>query len=96
MIFADGHPGRLATGYDVVRAILADSRFSIRRELAHPPVTMPNSNAQAVFTAPAPPGMFVRMDPPEHLLPQAPGRGVHRTQDAAARRENRRGDPRLP
>ncbi|MEO3892591.1 cytochrome P450 [Nonomuraea sp. B5E05] len=66
MIFADGHPGWLATGYDVVRAILADGRFSIRRELAHPPVMMPNSNAQAVFTAPAPPGMFVRMDPPEH------------------------------
>ncbi|TDE45182.1 cytochrome P450 [Nonomuraea mesophila] len=66
MIFADGHQGWLATGYDVVRAILADSRFSIRREVAHPPVTMPNAGAQAVFTAPPPPGMFVRMDPPEH------------------------------
>ncbi|TDD17745.1 cytochrome P450 [Nonomuraea diastatica] len=66
MTFADGHQGWLATGYDVVKAILADSRFSIRREVAHPPVTMPNAAAQAMFTAPPPPGMFVRMDPPEH------------------------------
>jgi cytochrome P450 len=66
MTFADGHQGWLATGYDVVRAILADRRFSIRREVAHQPVTMPNAAAQAMFTAPPPPGMFVRMDPPEH------------------------------
>ncbi|MFI0425244.1 cytochrome P450 [Spongiactinospora sp. 9N601] len=66
MTFADGHVGWLATGYDVVRAILADNRFSVRRELAHPPVTMPNAAAQGMFYAPAPPGTFVRQDPPDH------------------------------
>ncbi|TMR15687.1 cytochrome P450 [Nonomuraea turkmeniaca] len=66
MTFADGHEGWLASGYDAVRAILADNRFSVRRELAHPPVTMPNAQAQAMFYAPVPPGTFVRQDPPEH------------------------------
>ncbi|PRX96710.1 cytochrome P450 [Allonocardiopsis opalescens] len=66
MVFADGHEGWLATGYEAVRAILADGRFSVRRELTHPPVTLPNAEEQAIFHGPPPPGMFVRMDPPEH------------------------------
>ncbi|MEU7988619.1 cytochrome P450, partial [Streptosporangium canum] len=29
--FPDGHQGRLITGYDLVRSVLADPRFSSRR-----------------------------------------------------------------
>lgn len=66
MTFADGHVGWLATGYDVVRTVLADDRFSVRREIAHVPFRLPNAQEQDVLSAPASPGMFVRMDPPDH------------------------------
>jgi hypothetical protein len=38
MTFADGHEGWLASGYRIVREILADNRFSNRRELMRLPV----------------------------------------------------------
>lgn len=66
MTFADGHVGWLATGFEVVRAILADNRFSVRRELAHLSYEHPNANEQQALASPASLGLFVRMDPPDH------------------------------
>ncbi|GHH72959.1 cytochrome P450 [Streptosporangium violaceochromogenes] len=63
MTYADGHVGWLVTGYAAARSILADPRFSSRRELLHPPV--PRSMTPDMYK-PSDPGQFVRMDPPEH------------------------------
>ncbi|MGW7288805.1 cytochrome P450 [Streptomyces sp. NPDC054847] len=52
-----GKPGWLITGYDLVRSILADSRFSSRKELL---------NVVDFELPPAPPGEFLLMDEPQH------------------------------
>ncbi|WP_157570177.1 cytochrome P450 [Microtetraspora malaysiensis] len=61
--FPDGHQGWLITGYDLVRSVLADSRFSSRRELMrhHPLVDFGD-----IEVPPAPPGEFILMDEPQH------------------------------
>ncbi|MFF5110555.1 cytochrome P450 [Streptosporangium sp. NPDC000509] len=61
--FPDGHEGWLVTGYDLVRAVLADPRFSSRRELMrhHPLVDLGD-----IEVPPAPPGEFLLMDEPQH------------------------------
>ncbi|MFI6295341.1 cytochrome P450 [Nonomuraea sp. NPDC050790] len=70
MTYPDGHEGWLVTSHAVARAILADNRFSNRTELQHQAIParaktvervkerMPDSGPQ--------PGMFLRMDAPEH------------------------------
>ncbi|WP_020672785.1 cytochrome P450 [Amycolatopsis nigrescens] len=61
--YPDGHVGWLVTGHEQARAVLADPRFSARAELMHLPT------AGAAVTGkpqPAPPGVFVQTDPPEH------------------------------
>jgi cytochrome P450 len=61
--FPDGHQGWLITGYDLARAVLADSRFSSRRELmTHHPFI----DYSGVEVPPAPPGEFLLMDEPLH------------------------------
>jgi cytochrome P450 len=62
MLFPDGHEGWLATSHALVRAVLADNRFSSRHELLHS--ALPGASAQEM-TPPAPPGLFIGMDPPE-------------------------------
>ena len=52
-----GAPGWLITGYDLARSVLADSRFSSRRELL---------NVGDFEIPPAPPGEFLLMDEPQH------------------------------
>ncbi|MEV4944816.1 cytochrome P450 [Streptomyces sp. NPDC053755] len=52
-----GKPGWLITGYDLVRSVLADSRFSSRKDLL---------NVVDFELPPAPPGEFLLMDEPEH------------------------------
>ncbi|MFJ5829469.1 cytochrome P450 [Streptomyces sp. NPDC093089] len=52
-----GKPGWLITGYDMVRAVLADPRFSSRKDLM---------NVVDFQLPPAPPGEFLLMDEPEH------------------------------
>ncbi|MFB6711882.1 MULTISPECIES: cytochrome P450 [unclassified Streptomyces] len=52
-----GKPGWLITGYDLVRSVLADSRFSSRKELL---------NVVDFEIPPAPPGEFLLMDEPQH------------------------------
>ncbi|MEU1227850.1 cytochrome P450 [Streptomyces sp. NPDC005828] len=52
-----GKPGWLITGYDMVRSILADPRFSSRKDLM---------NVVDFQLPPAPPGEFLLMDEPEH------------------------------
>jgi cytochrome P450 len=61
--FPDGHQGWLVTGYDLVRSVLADSRFSSRKELMlHHPLI----DYSGVEVPPAPPGEFLLMDEPQH------------------------------
>ncbi|ARF53788.1 cytochrome P450 [Streptomyces gilvosporeus] len=67
LLFPDGHEGWLVTGYDAVRRLLADTRFSSRQDIGvlHMPYETPS---MPVMTEPSPqiPGMFVAMDPPDH------------------------------
>ncbi|MFI9232244.1 cytochrome P450 [Streptomyces rimosus] len=52
-----GKPGWMITGYDMVRSVLADPRFSSRKELM---------NVVDFEIPPPPPGEFVLMDDPQH------------------------------
>ncbi|KQX55355.1 MULTISPECIES: cytochrome P450 [unclassified Streptomyces] len=52
-----GKPGWLITGYDLVRSVLADPRFSSRKDLL---------NVVDFELPPAPPGEFLLMDEPQH------------------------------
>ncbi|MBF6145353.1 cytochrome P450 [Nocardia nova] len=67
MIFPDGHEGWLVTGYDEVRSLLADPRFSSRQDIGvlHVPYEIPG---MPVATEPSPqiPGVFIAMDAPDH------------------------------
>ncbi|MFI5845749.1 cytochrome P450 [Catenuloplanes sp. NPDC051500] len=58
-----GKPGWLVTGYDQVRAILADPRFSARKDLL---------NVGDFTVPPAPPGEFLLTDDPEHARYRKP------------------------
>ncbi|MFY1692300.1 cytochrome P450 [Plantactinospora sp. WMMB782] len=60
--FPGGKPGWLVTGYDLVRSVLADPRFSSRKELMrHPTIDYGD-----FVIPPAPPGEFLLMDEPQH------------------------------
>ncbi|TDD57163.1 cytochrome P450 [Nonomuraea terrae] len=61
--FADGHQGWLITGYDLARSVLADQRFSSRRELMR---HHPSIDYGEIEVPPAPPGEFLLMDEPQH------------------------------
>ncbi len=63
LTYPDGHLGWLVTSFALAREILADNRFSRRRELQHIPRRFPLFND---MKEPAPPGMFIHMDPPNH------------------------------
>ncbi|MEU0603999.1 cytochrome P450 [Streptomyces sp. NPDC006393] len=67
MAFPDGHEGWLVTGYDEVRRLMADTRFSSRQDIGplHIPYEVPGMPA---VTEPSPqvPGLFISMDPPDH------------------------------
>ncbi|MEU8773538.1 cytochrome P450 [Streptomyces sp. NPDC048606] len=52
-----GKPGWVITGYDLVKSVLADARFSSRRDLM---------NVVDFELPPAPPGEFLLMDEPLH------------------------------
>ncbi len=71
--FADGHQGWLITGFDLVRSVLADSRFSSRKELMghHPTI-----DYGGFEVPPAPPGEFLFMDDPQHSRYRKPLVGV--------------------
>ncbi|QIS22073.1 cytochrome P450 [Nocardia terpenica] len=67
MVFPDGHEGWLVTGYEAVRGLLADTRFSSRQDLGilHVPYETPGMPA-ATEPSPQVPGLFIAMDPPDH------------------------------
>ncbi|MCC8246175.1 cytochrome P450 [Saccharothrix luteola] len=67
MVFPDGHEGWLVTGYDEVRRLMADTRFSSRQDLGvmHVPYETPGIPA-ATEPSPQLPGLFISMDPPDH------------------------------
>lgn len=67
LLFPDGHQGWLVTGYDAVRGVMADTRFSSRQDIGivHVPYETPG---MPFATEPSPqiPGLFIAMDPPDH------------------------------
>ncbi len=67
MHFPDGHEGWLVTGYEAVRTLMADTRFSSRQDLGivHVPYETPGMPA-ATEPSPQLPGLFIAMDPPDH------------------------------
>ncbi|UKY48217.1 cytochrome P450 [Streptomyces inhibens] len=67
MVFPDGHEGWIVTGYDAVRQLMADTRFSSRQDIGvlHIPYETPGMPA-ATEPSPQIPGMFIAMDPPDH------------------------------
>jgi cytochrome P450 len=67
LTFPDGHQGWFVTGYDAVRGLMADTRFSSRQDLGplHVPYDTPGMPA-ATEPSPQIPGVFIAMDPPEH------------------------------
>jgi cytochrome P450 len=67
LAFPDGHEGWLVTGYDAVRQLMADTRFSSRQDLGvmHVPFETPGMPA-ATEPSPQVPGLFISMDPPDH------------------------------
>ncbi len=67
LLFPDGHEGWLVTGYEEVRQLMADTRFSSRRDLdvVHVPYETPGMPA-ATEPSPQMPGVFISMDPPDH------------------------------
>ncbi|MFB9908249.1 cytochrome P450 [Allokutzneria oryzae] len=64
MTYPDGHQGWLVTGNAAARALLADQRFSVRAELQHAPI--PIEVPASMRERSVPPGLFTRMDDPEH------------------------------
>ncbi|WP_310724301.1 cytochrome P450 [Streptomyces sp. N2A] len=66
LVFPDGHEGWLVTGYEAVRRVMADTRFSSRHDLdiVHVPYETPGMPTP---TEPSPeiPGLFIAMDPPD-------------------------------
>ncbi|MFG2832470.1 cytochrome P450 [Streptomyces sp. NPDC048434] len=67
MVFPDGHEGWMVTGYDAVRQLMADTRFSSRQDIGvlHVPYETPGMPA-ATEPSPQIPGVFIAMDPPDH------------------------------
>lgn len=63
LTYPDGQEGWLVTGYALARTVLADARFSARAELKRSPVAQEGISETP---QPAPPGLFVATDPPEH------------------------------
>ncbi|MET9248920.1 cytochrome P450 [Nonomuraea sp. NPDC003709] len=64
--FPDGHEGWLVTGYDLARSVLADPRFSSRKELMRHHPLIDYSEYGDIEVPPAPPGEFLLMDDPQH------------------------------
>jgi cytochrome P450 len=67
MVFPDGHEGWLVTGYEAVRQLMADTRFSSRQDIGvlHMPYETPGMPT-ATEPSPQVPGLFIAMDPPDH------------------------------
>jgi cytochrome P450 len=67
MVFPDGHEGWIVTGYDAVRQLMADTRFSSRQDIGilHVPYETPGM-PPATEPSPQVPGLFISMDPPDH------------------------------
>lgn len=62
LLYDDGHVGWLVTGHALAREVLADPRFSSRREL----IRMPYPGSGDRKLPPAPPGHLHGMDAPQH------------------------------
>ncbi|ADD39886.1 cytochrome P450 [Stackebrandtia nassauensis] len=65
IFFPDEHEGWLITGHEQVKKVLADTRFSSSSTFQRSPVDSPFLPKQ-LKEFPVEPGMFIRMDPPDH------------------------------
>lgn len=66
-VSVDGRDGWVATRLEQVREILADNRFSHRKDLISLSIPPPLPMDGNIYRPPAPePGAFLAMDPPEH------------------------------
>ncbi|WP_067675367.1 cytochrome P450 [Nocardia miyunensis] len=67
IVFPDGHQGWIVTGYEALRTLMADTRFSSRQDIGvlHTLEDLPDL---PVDREPSPqiPGVFIAMDPPDH------------------------------
>ncbi|MFG2683690.1 cytochrome P450 [Streptomyces sp. NPDC048392] len=70
--FPGGHDGYLVTGYDLIRSVLSDPRFSSRRELMRHPTV----DYGGLKLPPVPPGEFLLMDDPQHRRYRKPLMGM--------------------
>jgi cytochrome P450 len=66
LVFPDGHDGWLVTGYEAVRQMMADTRFSSRIDLDVMHVPYETGMPAATEPSPPMPGVFIAMDPPDH------------------------------
>jgi cytochrome P450 len=68
MAFPDGHEGWLVTGYDAVRQVMSDTRFSSRQDIGAIQVPFETPGMPDIPNEPSPqvPGLFISMDPPDH------------------------------
>ncbi len=92
IVMPDGHQGWLVTGYDAVRQLMADTRFSSRLDLDLIPRTVRDPwHARRHRTVPADAGP-VHRDGPAGPRPaaEAADQRVHRQTHEAARRAHRR------
>ncbi|ADD40259.1 cytochrome P450 [Stackebrandtia nassauensis] len=67
LVFPSGHEGWVVTGYEAVRQLMADTRFSSRQDIGVVHDLIPMEGLE-VPTDPGPqqPGLFIAMDPPDH------------------------------
>lgn len=63
MRYVDGHEGWLITSYDLARKVLSNPLFSNAPAGVHPVLGSLHPTKEQKT---APPGMFIRMDPPDH------------------------------
>jgi cytochrome P450 len=66
MVFPDGHEGWIVTGYDAVRRLMADTRFSSRQDIGILHVPFETGMPEQTEPSPQMPGVFIAMDPPDH------------------------------
>src|SRR5690349_14272213 len=66
LVYPDGHEGWLVTGYEAVRQMMADTRFSSRIDLDVMHVPYETGMPAATEPSPPMPGVFIAMDPPDH------------------------------
>ncbi|HZE41793.1 MAG TPA: cytochrome P450 [Stackebrandtia sp.] len=66
LVFPDGHDGYVITGYELARAFISDTRFSSRMDTYQLHMPVDADGMATIPPMPTQPGMFIKMDPPDH------------------------------